>query len=52
MKEVYGSDLTSFAAGGFVWASEITMNILTPEATLVGSYYKGTMQFGSIPDTL
>lgn len=49
MKEVYGSDLTGFSAGGFVWASEATMNILTPAANLVGSYYKGTLAWGSLP---
>lgn len=49
MKEVYGSDLTGFSAGGFVWASEVTMNILTPAANLVGSFYKGTLAFGSLP---
>lgn len=25
------------------------MNILTPAANLVGSYYKGTLSFGSLP---
>jgi len=49
MKEVYGSDLTGFSAGGFVWASEVTMNLLVPAANLVGSYYKGTLAFGSLP---
>lgn len=49
MQEVYGSNLTGFSAGGFIWASEATMNVLTPAANLVGSYYKGTMQFGQLP---
>jgi hypothetical protein len=26
------------------------MNIIAPAANLVGSYYKGTIQYGSIPD--
>lgn len=43
MLEVYGSDMTGFSAGGFVWASEATFNILTPAANLVGSYYRGTL---------
>lgn len=42
--------MSTFAAGGFCWASEATMNIIAPAANLVGSYYKGTIQFGSIPD--
>lgn len=48
MKELYGSDFTSFSAGGFVWASEMTANILTPAANLVGSYYKGTITYGQL----
>lgn len=40
----------TFAAGGFCWAAEAEMNIIAPAANLVGSYYKGTIQFGSIPD--
>jgi len=48
MKELYGSDFTSFSAGGFVWASEMTANILTPAASLVGSYYKGTIMYGQL----
>lgn len=43
MTEVYGSDLTGFSSGGYVWASELTANILTPAANLVGSYYRGTI---------
>lgn len=50
MPEVYGSDQGSFSSGGFVWAAEATMNILTPAANLIGSYYKGTLQFGQLPE--
>jgi len=46
MLETYGSDMTKFSAGGFIWASQMTCNILTPAANLVGSYYRGTIQFG------
>lgn len=46
MVETYGSDMTGFAAGGFVWASEPTFNILSPAANLVGSYYRGTITYG------
>jgi len=41
--EVYGSDMTGFSAGGFVWASEAKFNILAAQANIVGSYYKGSM---------
>lgn len=27
------------------------MNVLTPAANLVGSYYKGTLQFGQLAST-
>lgn len=46
MTEVYGSDLTGFSSGGFVWASEAVFNIVAPVANSVDSYYKGTVQFG------
>lgn len=46
MTDVYGSDMTGFAAGGFVWSAEIDLNILCPRANLVGSYYQGTIQYG------
>lgn len=48
MTEVYGSDLMGFSAGGFIWASEMKMQILTPAANLVGSYYRGTIQYGQL----
>jgi len=43
MLETYGSDMTGFSAGGFVWASEATFNVLAPAANIVGSYYRGTI---------
>jgi len=43
MLEVYGSDMTGFSSGGFVWAAEMEVNILCPRANLVGSYYSGTI---------
>jgi len=49
MLETYGSDMTGFSAGGFVWASEATFNILAPAANIVGSYYRGTIQYGQLP---
>lgn len=49
MLEAYGSDMSKFSAGGFVWASEATFNVLTPAASLVGSWYRGTVQFGQLP---
>jgi hypothetical protein len=49
MKEVYGSDMTGFSSGGFVWAAEMTCDLLTPAANLVGSLYRGTVQYGQLP---
>jgi len=49
MLETYGSDMSGFSAGGFVWASEATFNVLAPAANLVGSYFKGTLQYGQLP---
>lgn len=46
MVETYASNLTGFSSGGFVWAAELTANILAPQANLVGSYYQGTLAFG------
>lgn len=46
MKETYGSDQTGFSSGGFVWAAEATFNILAPAAAMVGSFFKGSIQFG------
>lgn len=43
MLELYGSDMTKFSAGGFVWASEATVNVLAPAANIVGSWYRGTL---------
>ena len=43
MLEVYGSDMTKFSAGGYVWASEATFNVLAPAASIVGSWYRGTI---------
>lgn len=51
MVDTYGSDMTGFSAGGFVWASSMDVNILTPRANLVGSYFSGTIQYGQLPDT-
>lgn len=49
MRETYGSNLTGFSSGGFIWASEATINVLAPAANMVGSYYRGTIQYGQIP---
>lgn len=51
MMEVYGSDMSKFSAGGFVWASEVTANILAPAANLIGSWYRGTVQYGQLPNS-
>jgi len=39
MIDAYGSDMTGFSSGGFVWAANLDVNILCPRANLVGSYY-------------
>jgi len=49
MDEVYGSDMSGFTAGGFVWSSELKMNILCPAANLIGSSYRGSVLFGQLP---
>jgi hypothetical protein len=41
--------MSGFSAGGFIWASEAKFNVLCAQANIVGSYYKGTMQFGQLP---
>jgi len=43
MIDTYGSDMTGFSAGGYVWAGSMDVNILTPRANLVGSYFSGTL---------
>jgi hypothetical protein len=30
MQETYGSDMTGFSAGGFVWTGTMTVNIFCP----------------------
>lgn len=47
--ELYGSDFKGFAQSGLVWASELSMNILSPQANLVGSVYYGAMTMGQLP---
>ncbi len=48
MLEVYGSDMTQFSAGGFVWASEATINILAPRANSIDSFFQGSLQYGQL----
>lgn len=52
MTEVFGSDLMGFSSGGYVWAGEATANILVPLANLVGSLYRGTIQYGQLPNVV
>jgi hypothetical protein len=51
MIDAYGSDMTGFSAGGFVWAGGMDVNIMCPRANLVGSYYQGSVQFGQLPSS-
>jgi len=46
MTETFDSNLDGFSSGGFVWAAEATFNILAPMANIVGSYYKGSINYG------
>jgi hypothetical protein len=50
MTEIYSSDMTGFSSGGFVWASEIDLNILLAEANKIDSVYQGTVEFGQLPE--
>lgn len=43
MDGTYGSNFDGFSAGGYVFASKATFNILAPAACMVGSYFKGTL---------
>lgn len=43
--------MRGFSAGGFIWAAEAKFNILCANANIVGSFYKGSMQFGQLPQT-
>lgn len=48
MVETYGSDFTGFSEGGFVWASELEINLLAPRANFIGAYYRGTLSYGQL----
>jgi hypothetical protein len=52
MDEAYGSDMSGFSAGGFVWSAESQFNILAPAANMVGSFFRGTLQWGQMPRTI
>lgn len=51
MATTYGSNLTGFSSGGFVWAGEVISSIVAPKATLVGSMYQGAINYGQLLDT-
>lgn len=50
MLELYGSDMSNFSAGGYVWASQAQFNILQAQANMVGSFFRGTIRCGQLPD--
>jgi len=50
MQELYGSDTTGFAKSGFVWSAELIMNLVAPNANITGTYYKGAITMGQIPN--
>jgi hypothetical protein len=49
MVEVYGSDMDGFSEGGFVWAAQADVKIVTPEANLIGAMMRGNLTYGQIP---
>jgi hypothetical protein len=50
MKEVYGSDCTSFSDGGFVYAAEADFRVEAPQAVMSGVVHQGTLTYGQLPD--
>lgn len=46
--QLYGSDFSSFASGGFVWSGQIDFRIVCPAANLTGAVYKGAMTFNQL----
>jgi hypothetical protein len=45
--QLYGTS-TSFNVGKFVWASNIDLSFVTPEANLVGTMYKGSFPINTL----
>jgi len=39
MQELYGSDATSIAEAGMVWASKIKLSLVAPAANITGTYH-------------
>lgn len=52
MFEAYGSDMTAFAHGGYVWTAEMECNILAPAANMIGAMYRGSLSFGQLEDKM
>lgn len=49
MLETFGSDMTKFSAGGFVWAAEAKFELVAPLAKIAGTFFRGTIQYGQLP---
>jgi len=49
MLETFGSDMTKFSAGGFVWAAEANFELVAPLAKIAGTFFRGTIQYGQLP---
>ena len=45
---LYGSDFTSIGTGGYVWACSSHLRLITPQANLVGSCYKGMVTLAQL----
>jgi hypothetical protein len=52
MIQNFGSDMTGFSNGGFVWTAEMSCSILAPAANMIGAMYRGTLSFGQLPTHL
>jgi len=46
--EVYGSDTQGFAERGFVYSAEMSLNILTPHANLIGKAFHSRVTVGQL----
>jgi hypothetical protein len=46
--QLYGSDFSSIGTGGFVWSCAQHIRLITPQANLVGSCYKGMITLAQL----
>lgn len=48
MASVFGSDMTGFCERGFIWSSQLDVNLIAAAANITGTYYQGTLTMGQI----